>query len=383
MAGRRRNGEGTYGTRTIKGKKYYFFRLTDERRTTIYAKTEKELREKVKDREKKGVLENKPDYKTFGDYIMYVWLPSKKKKIDVTTYDSYEEQLGYTLINYKDYDLANTQLQNIKPEILQKYLDALAENYSHSTIVRTWGLIKQCLQYGKIKKDISIDMDEILQLVNVPIESACAVPKKEIPFLPEDDLDRLYNVKDMSDYGMNSRAVIFIGYTGLRVSECIGLKWDKVNFDEGYITIKTSAAKVKDRVNGGKKKIDKSPKNKTSERKIPLPERAIEMIQYADEAFPFHTKDDYVFRGKTGNRLDKDNINRTLKSMAKRANCKEQDFAIHSLRHTYGSILLKKGVDIKTVSLLLGHSNITTTYNIYIGILEDDKKLDVMRAFNK
>ena len=55
----------------------------------------------------------------------------------------------------------------------------------------------------------------------------------------------------------------------------------------------------------------------------------------------------------------------------------------HSLRHTYGSILLSEGVEIKKVSELLDDEDITTTYNIYIGILEKDKKDEVERVFDK
>ena len=51
----------------------------------------------------------------------------------------------------------------------------------------------------------------------------------------------------------------------------------------------------------------------------------------------------------------------------------EENYTPHSLRHGYGSILLSKGVDIKVVSELLGHKDITTTYNIYIKVYNKDK----------
>ncbi len=60
--------------------------------------------------------------------------------------------------------------------------------------------------------------------------------------------------------------------------------------------------------------------------------------------------------------------------MLKNSSCNRKDYPPHSLRHGYGSILISKGADIKLVSELLGHSDVTFTYNVYIGIFQEDKR---------
>ncbi len=60
--------------------------------------------------------------------------------------------------------------------------------------------------------------------------------------------------------------------------------------------------------------------------------------------------------------------------MLKNSSCNRKDYTPHSLRHGYGSILISKGADIKLVSELLGHSDVTFTYNVYIGIFQEDKR---------
>ena len=69
--------------------------------------------------------------------------------------------------------------------------------------------------------------------------------------------------------------------------------------------------------------------------------------------------------------------------MMNNSECSNKEYTPHSLRHGYGSILLSQGVDIKTVSVLLGHKDISTTYNIYIHVLENDKKKAVIDTFDK
>lgn len=63
-------------------------------------------------------------------------------------------------------------------------------------------------------------------------------------------------------------------------------------------------------------------------------------------------------------------------------NCSRKDYTPHCLRHGFGSVLIKNGVDIKIVSELLGHSDVAVTYNTYIGVTEDDKSDVIKNVFN-
>ena len=380
---KRKNGEGSWGKKKIGKYTYNYYR--DINGNYTYGKTIKEVNQKLtQKKEQEFVLNNKT---TFGEYINN-WLLQKKSTIEPTTYDCYETMIDSQIINFKDYDLANQQLSNLSRETFQKYLDALAEKYSRATIKKIWVIIKQCISYGEINNDVPINTTK---LVKVPIEANVKVKKKEVPFLTKNDADKLYNIVSLTYsngepvYGSNARALILIMYSGMRVSEMIALKWKNVDIKNKRISIEQSAAEIKNRSNDGGNayiQYDKSPKTHDSERIIPLPNRAMEMIEWFENKNKNHTPDDYVCLSNHQPKINRPDINRTLQSIDKHAECSITDLSVHSLRHTYGSILLSEGVDIKKVSELLGHSDITVTYNIYIGILENEKKDEVERVFN-
>ena len=172
---------------------------------------------------------------------------------------------------------------------------------------------------------------------------------------------------------------MLIAYTGMRVGEMTALKWKNVNLEERYVDIVEATARIKDD-NGRYTTIDKTTKTENSNRRIPLPERGVEMIRYFDRVNPNHKPDDLVCLTSNKTKISRRNINRTLDGMCRDAGLPHM--GIHSLKHSYGSILLEKGVNIKTISELLGHKNITTTYNIYIGV-DEDSKVNAVKAFDE
>lgn len=382
---KRRNGEGSWGKKKVGNNIYHYYR--DAQGKYTYGKTIKEVNEKLKEKKETSItIDGKT---TFGEYIKN-WLLSKQKTIEPTTYDCYEDMINSLIINFRYYDLSNTQLHNLSSDVFQTYLNTLAERYSRATIQKIWIIIKQCVKVGEIKQDIPLNS---LAFVKVPIESQVAVKEKEIPFLSKDDANKLYDTltlcyqNGVPKYNENARALILIMYSGMRISEMTSLKWKNVDLYNKIILIKESSAEIKNRnkTDTDSKsyvKYDKTPKTKDSIRKVPLPNRAIEMIKYFESKNPQHKPNDYVCITKNKTKMERRNVNKTLKRMIKDSACSIRDFSAHTLRHTYGSILLAEGVEIKKVSELLGHSDITTTYNIYIGILEQDKINEVERVFN-
>lgn len=377
---KRQNGEGTWGTKIINGYKYHFFR--DSNGHYIYGKTVKSVKEKyLKYKENQFVVS---DRTTFGEYIKH-WLKTKIKTLEPTTYDCYETMIESQIVNFKEYDISNQQLHNLSSIKFQKYLNVLATKYSRSTIQKIWAIIKQCIKYGEIEGVIPTNCTS---LVKIPLESQVAVKKKEVPFLSIDEANKLYETlyvtysNGVLRFNENAHAIILIMYSGARISEILALKWKNVDIKNRTIYIEESTAQRKSRDESPKKYItyDKTPKNSHSVRKVPLPKRGMEMINYFESKNKSHTPNDYVCINSNKNPLMRRNVNKTLKSMLKYAGL--QECSAHALRHTYGSILLQNGVEIKKVSELLGHNNVSTTYDIYIGILEKDKASEVERVFD-
>lgn len=363
---KRKNGEGSWGKKTINGYVYKTYRTPEGK--TYYGKSEKEIKDKMSKQMFQPTTSNKI---TFGDYILE-WLKFKQSEIEDTTYNGYSDLINCMIINYRDYRLSTKLISSLNSKVFQKYLNSLASNYSRNSIVKIWAIIKQCIKYGEIQGELP---SNLIAMVKVPLESKVANKKKEIPFLTIEQADKLYELINTPKYehSNNAHALILILYTGMRVGEAIALKWD--NVENSNIHIVESAAIVRE--NGKNVQIDKAPKTINSVRWIPLPDRAIEMIEYFKKQ---KLSDEYVCVTSVGTKMNRRNMSRTLSAMCKDANL--PNLNIHALRHSYGSMLLSQGVDIKIISELLGHSNISTTYDIYIGIKEEEKNMAVQKALS-
>lgn len=399
---KRKAGEGSWGKKTIKGVVYKYYRKQYEGMSNpkyFYGKTEKEIKKKIKAFEegRHSIIPEDVKKQIFSDYIIN-WLQNiKQPKIKRRTYDGYEDIINSQIINYKDYDLAGKQMGSLNSDILQEYYNSLAKKYARSSIKKNLAIVRQCLDYAKSKNHIE---EAILDTVELPSEDVVAVKKKEIPFLPEEDMEKLYqeskriNVKGANYggkigkpvYGNNAYAIVLIMYTGLRIGELLALQWKDVDLENKFIHVRTNLSTIKNR---NKKSDDDnnyvrvatSTKTYSGYRDIPLSKRAIEMINKFHEFNPNHKPDDYVILSLKGNIINQRNLTRTLHAMLKRANCSVAECGLHALRHTFGSYLILHKVDIKVVSQLLGHKNVAFTYNVYIHLIKK-QQIEAVNLFD-
>lgn len=169
-------------------------------------------------------------------------------------------------------------------------------------------------------------------------------------------------------------------YTGMRVSEAIGLQWKDVEMERREIAVNQSLAMVKDVEKGDisyNYKI-KAEKTKDSRRKILLLDKAFEAILHFRKYY--QGEEGFVcVNDKNQNHYTRRLVERTLERIVKNSKCRDKSYSPHSLRHGYGSVLLSMGTDIKIVSELLGHSDVSFTYNVYIDIFDRDKQDAVMK----
>lgn len=378
---KRKNGEGSWGTKTIKGTVYQYYRSQDNKYT--YGRTIKEVKEKLKSNVNKS---NASKINTLKGYGMN-WLQNVKAlELEARTYDEYENIIEKRIGNHS---IGNRQLQSITSDTWQAFVNELSGKYALGTIKKTWNVIKQIVTYAEAKGDIR---EGTLKLVRLPKESNVAVKAKEIPFIDETDMNILYHESfrtigshNRYMYGNASKLIVLIMYTGLRVSEACALKWEDVDISNKTLRVQSSLTKIKERSadrqsvkneNGFAKYkiVSKAPKTGNSIRTIPLPQRAVEMLEYLQNLNPDHRPTDYICLTDAGKPYEKRQVERCLTRMLKNSSCSRKDYTPHSLRHGYGSILISKGADIKLVSELLGHSDVTFTYNVYIGIFQEDKR---------
>lgn len=382
---RRSNGEGSYGKRTIKGNEYFYYR--DPEGHFTYGKTQAELKEKIESKQNNPRTPALSKYTTVGEYVRD-WLYGHKYKevkltVQSTTFDSYEAALNKRFFEFDKYPLAKRQLSALTSSMIQEYLRSLASKYSRASIKKTWEVLRLCFVDDTYKNYHLLPKIDYRR-IKLPTESNVSVKKKNLKFTSEEDMEILYNEafkkneKSGHKYGNASRLIVFVMYSGLRVSEACGLKWRDVNLEDGLISINESHTIVAERDASGRKigniHIDKAPKTDSSLATIPYRKRAGEMLELMMKEFPDHEPYDYVFLNDAGKPYNKNLVKRTFDRMIKHAGLENRGYTVHSLRHGYGSILFNEGVDIKTISKLLRHKDIQTTANIYVETTTDTLK---------
>ena len=140
-----------------------------------------------------------------------------------------------------------------------------------------------------------------------------------------------------------------------------------MNLKDKYIRIEDSLKTVyvfDSNGNKTRKKILQKPKSKDSERVVYLPDNLVKLFT------TFTHNGDFVFHNEDGSPLSEKTLFDSWKRLLKANNIPHRKF--HALRHTYASLLLLKGVDLKTVQELMGHSDITIT-QIYLHIVPKSK----------
>lgn len=139
--------------------------------------------------------------------------------------------------------------------------------------------------------------------------------------------------------------------TGIRRGELLGLKWTDVDFKNKIIYVNESISPEVDGV------IDKDVKNTSSERFIPVDDELLNCLSEIERT------DEYIFPAITPNAYGKKATKR-LKQMSQECNIPR--LTLHELRHTAGTVLREKGVDIYSISKLLGHASIDVTVSTYV-----------------
>lgn len=394
---KRKNNEGSWGEKTIHGKKYLYFKKTyilsdgtkDEK--YYYGATVREINEKKEEYETNLSRPSKKDT-IFGDYITN-WLYSEKADtLSPGSFDGYERAINVRIRDFKLYDLWNKQLSQIDHdaktgiEIFKCYVEALRDSgYARKTISEITGIISQCLKYASspLRRDLKYNY---MEYVTLPTEENVKKHRREIHFMNEEELDKLYHeCKRINEkfeggtgpgkltYSNNGYAIIIIMYTGLRVSELCALKWSDVDFANARIWIHRSLRMIKNRAEDGGTKtilIEKETKTKNGRRFITITSRVREALQFF---LQFKTSEDgYVCVNKNMNPVRRERLWRSLNRMLKNAGMNH--YTIHELRHSFGSLLLEKSDNqdraIAAISRILGHANVNITYNIYIHILD-------------
>ncbi len=157
-------------------------------------------------------------------------------------------------------------------------------------------------------------------------------------------------------------------YTGMRLGEVCALAWSDIDWARKTIVVRRTVQRLASSCDGAKTKLTiGTPKTRQSRRHIPVPDFILERLAHMRK----DVQGEFVF-GNRDRAAEPRTIQRRLKKLAERLNMTDVHF--HTLRHTFETRLFELGVDVKTVSALLGHSSAKTTLDFYAHSLMENRR---------
>lgn len=161
---------------------------------------------------------------------------------------------------------------------------------------------------------------------------------------------------------------------GLRIGEMLALKWSNIDLDKKVVYIGDTMQSNNVSPDGRRyTRFKGTTKSPSGVRIIGLNDSVIQYIMILQEYDKRNgIKSEYVCCTSTGKNQNPQNMHRSLKRLCKRGHLAD-DIHLHTLRHAFGSTLLRRGVSIQVVSKLMGHKNIDITYKTYIHVLQEEE----------
>lgn len=266
-------------------------------------------------------------------------------------------------------EIANIRLKDLNIELIQKYYNSLKKKgCSRATIIATHALINGALE--KAEETNRITKNPARHVIIPKDEDEYGV-EIEAKALTDDEQERfLYEMGRRSNYYMFA---LFMMNTGLRPGEAIGLNRKDIDIKKNTVKVnKTFVSALKDN--------QSSPKTASSKRIVPIPNDTIKLLKEYIIKQKNQEDDSPLFQTLKGTRLSPRNALRQFKSVGESIKCPWVN--LHTMRHTYASKLFKEKVDIKIISKLLGHKDVSTTYDIYVHFI-DNVVEDSVQILNK
>lgn len=159
---------------------------------------------------------------------------------------------------------------------------------------------------------------------------------------------------------------------GLRLGEVCALRVSDIDFQNGTVSIERAVQRV--RQNGKTKLIIQTPKSEKSVRVIPLPN---DMMTYLKKAVSGLSQNAYILTGRTDKPMEPRTYQYYFESVLRQCGIRKRSY--HTLRHTYATRCIENGIDVKSVSEMLGHADVTTTLRLYVHPSLDSKRQAIQK----
>lgn len=284
------------------------------------------------------------------------WKEEKKKYVKKSTYAAYQLLIQNHIKPYFG------DLYEVNEEKVQQFVfDKLDAGLSEKTIRDIIIVLKMILKFG-IKNGY-------LEYIQIDAKFPSKQEKKDLDVLSKAD-QKKFMEHLRNNFTFKNLGIFICLSTGMRIGEICGLRWCDVDTVEGVIKVRHTLQRIYI-IEGETRHTElllDTPKTANSVRDIPMSSELLKMLKSLNKVV---NENYYVISNDI-----KPSEPRTYRNYYKKL-CKQLDIPelkFHGLRHSFATRCIESKADYKTVSVLLGHSNISTTLNLYVHPNKEQKK---------
>ncbi len=299
-----------------------------------------------------------------GEWLNHYVKTSNKQR----TYERYYQTAKVHILPH----LGEYELDELQPIILQRFISELLANGNKRT--------GKGLSPNFVKSVISVLQNSLKTAHILGLIPEYTADKIKRPKIIEKQVEcfSVAEQKKIEQYILENakpklKGIVLCLYTGLRIGELLALTWDDIDFAKGMLSVTKTCHDGN--ANGKHCLITDTPKTENSRRDIPLSKPIIAFLWEMKKS----SKSDYVVESK-GSAVFVRSYQRTFELLLKRLGIPHKGF--HALRHTFATRALECGMDVKTLSEILGHKNATITLNRYVHSLWEHKS-EMMNKLGK
>lgn len=327
---------------------------------SVYGKTLREVKSKMKKiKESKDImLKDQPDIR----HAAQEWLHRMEENWKPTTYDVYQRNVR----QYIDPLLGSYTVSEVTQEVVEKFsLEMVGQSQKGTLSVKyrkyVCSILCQIIDYAVKTYHLNINTPQIPEFKVISMEQE--IPEEKTFLKLEAYL--MEHLEDDTCLG-----ILLARYTGIRIGELCALQWKDIDLENGIITIHRNLQRIHNYEENGMGKTRlcvQKPKTTKSVRKIPIADELLLILKTYKKG-----PEKYLISGKRADWAEIRTVQYRFASILKK--CGIEPFHFHLLRHAFASHCINAGCDMKSLSELLGHSNVQITMNIYVHSSMKQKK---------